>query len=757
MADVFNRFAPLVQEYIYTHGWKELRSVQKEAAEILFDSDAHLLVSSATASGKTEAVFFPIISDLIKNPMEGFSVLYIAPLKSLINDQFERLTELLDMSEIPLYHWHGDVASSHKAKALKQPRGILQITPESLESMLINRQNDIPRLFAGLRYIVIDEVHSLMDSDRGRQVQCQLVRLDRLMPYYKPRRIGLSATVGDKTAVMAWLAAGSERAVRTTASNEERPLWRLGIEHFYIQNDKILDSKPDFSEFLSDGSANTSLSSADLPQKEIKVGFDPGYEYVYRCTEGKSCLVFSNSREETESVTAALRQLAERRGEPDRFLIHHGNLSAALREETEEKMKSAEEKFTACATVTLELGIDIGRLERIIQLDAPNTVSSFLQRLGRSGRQNAPPEMMTVIREEEPLPNAPLPQIIPYRLLQAIAVIQLYLEEKFIEVASPPKMPMSLLFEETLSVLASTGELSPAALAGRVLTLPPFLNVEKTDYRTLLRAMVEEDYISLTEEGGLIVGLEGEKLTSSFKFYATFKDSEDFTVRWQSDEIGTISSAPPIGERFALAGKVWEVEESDLKRRLIYVHPVKGRMEVSWPGDYGEIHTKILERMRLVLEEDTIYPYLKPQAVKRLEAARAVARNTGLLNRPAVRLGGYSYCIFPWLGTRSFRAFRRMLVLHAKELGVSGIEFEGCYYLSFKMNNGSEEDICPRLLALMEQYGNAPEGLVFESECPSEDKYDPLIPPELLRKSYALDRLNVKEAMTRLRELSEMR
>ncbi|MBQ8911905.1 MAG: ATP-dependent helicase, partial [Clostridia bacterium] len=570
------------------------------------------------------------------------------------------------------------------------PRGILQITPESLESMLINRQNDLPRLFGDLRYVIIDEVHALMGTDRGRPISCQLARIDRLL-ICKPRRIGLSATIKDKETAGKWLSAGTERGVRFTDLGEERPLWRIGVEHFFI-TEKETESEGEEGILLdSNGDLPHPVCLPGGPASREKVLFDPGFDYIYRATQNRSCIVFSNSREETEYVTSALRQLAEARGEEDRFLIHHGNLSAALREETERRLKNEEDgKYTACATVTLELGIDIGRLERVIQLDAPNTVSSFLQRLGRSGRRDLPPEMLMVIREEEPLPNAPLQQTIPWSLLRAIAVIQLYIEERFIEGPQQKTMPMSLLFQQTLSMLASCGELTPSALAARVLTLPPFTDVSKEDYRTLLRAMVEEDYISITEEKGLIVGLQGEKLTSSFKFYASFKDSEDFTVRWGSDEIGTITSAPPAGDRFALAGRVWEVEDCDVKRRLIYVHPVKGRMEVSWPGDFGEIHTRILERMRQVLLEDTDYPYLKKQARERLAAARIIARNTGLAQRPVVRLGGFSYCFFPWLGTKSSRTLRRTLKHFAGALGISAVEFEGCYAIAFKMEGCTE-------------------------------------------------------------------
>ena len=157
---IFSQYPGFIREYIFRSGWQELRSVQIEAARVLFESGDNLLLSSATASGKTEAVFFPILADLVNHPptTEGVAVLYIAPLKSLINDQFERLEALLDESGIPVFHWHGDVSSSQKSKLLREPRGILQITPESLESMLMNRKNDVPRLFGALRTVVIDEI-----------------------------------------------------------------------------------------------------------------------------------------------------------------------------------------------------------------------------------------------------------------------------------------------------------------------------------------------------------------------------------------------------------------------------------------------------------------------------------------------------------------------------------------------------------------------------------------------------------------------
>ncbi len=734
---IFERFPDFIREFIYRHSWESLRGVQIAAARTLFESDHHLLLTSSTASGKTEAVFFPILADLWQDPPKSIGALYIAPLKSLINDQFSRMEELLDESDIPVTHWHGDVAASHKRKLLEKPRGILQITPESLESMLMNRSNDIVRLFSDLRYIVVDEIHTLTGSDRGNQIICQMTRLSRLIGH-EPRRIGLSATVGDTALAANWLAGGSHIAVDVPVITEGKNRWRLGMEHFYVQNLKK-DQTDQARKHPPKATQDTSVAKLDA-----------GYEYMYDCVKDRKSLVFSNSREETEYLTATLRQIAAARKEQDVFLIHHGNLSAAIREEAETKMKDEDSLVVTCATVTMELGIDIGRLERVLQSESPHSVSSFLQRLGRSGRRGQPPEMMMVFREEDPLPNAPLPQLIPWELLRAIAIVQLYIEERFIEPPNLRQMPMSLLFHQTLSVLAASGELTPKLLAERILALPPFYGVSREDYRTLLISMVQQEYLEMTEEKGLIVGLRGEQLIKSFKFYAVFKDSEDYTVRCGSDEIGTITTPPPVGDRFALAGRVWEVEELDIAHKLIYVKGVLGKMEVSWPGDFGEIHTRIQERMRRVLAEDTIYPYLKENARQRLENARHVARNTGMLQHSLVHLGGYSWCLFPWLGTRSFRTCRKYLKKHAKELGISSIEFEGCNYMTFKLESLNAEEWLKMLAQKVKREGIDCMSLMEGGEVPVFEKYDDYIPPELLRRAYAIDRLRADEVTARI-------
>ncbi len=736
---VFSRFPDFIKEFIYRNNWNELREIQLDAARVIFETDSNLLLSSSTASGKTEAAFFPIITDILEHPeaAESISVLYIAPLKSLINDQFARLDELLDMTGIPVTHWHGDVGASHKTRLLKKPEGILQITPESLESMLMNRANDIPRLFSGLRFVVIDEIHSLIAQDRGNQVICHLSRIARLIGR-SPRRVGLSATIGDIELAKNWLGAGSGR--ETIAPTPPRlPLkWRLGLEHFYIQNPAETQTP------------EVRLSTAPDEDKGGRALLDPGYEFLYDAMYGKKALVFSNSREETEYVTATLRQICKARGDKDAFMIHHGNLSASIREDAERTMKDESvRQAVTCATVTLELGIDIGRLDRVGQVGAPTTVSGFLQRLGRSGRRGTPPEMIMVYREETPLPNAPLPEIIPWELLRGIAIIDLYANERFIEPPRVKKMPLSLAFHQTLSTVFSSGELTARALAERVLSLPPLSCLSKEAYRALLVSMINGEFLELTETKGLIIGLKGERIINSFKFFAVFKDSEDYTVRCDGEEIGTITTPPPVGDRFALAGKVWEVREVDITAKLIYVKTVDGKMEISWPGDGGEIHTKLLLAMRDCLFNGKEYKFLGENARARLENARNVARNAGMGDNMLIFLGGQSYCLFPWLGTRSFRTLRRFLQKYASELGISDIQSEGCSYITFKAKRDAGDKLLLGIRSILERDGLDTFELVGDGECPVYDKFDEYIPPELLREAYALDRLFADEVLER--------
>ena len=727
----FDRYAPFVQEYIYRNHWENLRSIQVAAADAIFNTDENVLLTASTASGKTEAAFFPIITLFSEDMPSSVGCIYIGPLKALINDQFSRLNDLCAEADIPVWHWHGDVAQSHKAKLMRHPSGILQITPESLEALLLHKHAAIAKLFGDLRFVVIDEVHSLLRGDRGGQTLCLIERLSRIAGV-NPRRIGLSATIGDPEGTGEFLSLGTGRKTIIPKIDAKGSKWRLSMEHFYVKDAQAAEDKqiPD------------ALPVLEEKTDEAPANADPGIGYIFEHTRGKKCLVFVNSREECEMVTTTLRHYCELNHEPDRFLVHHGNLSASYRETAEGIMKDDSQYMTTVTTATLELGIDIGRLERAFQIDAPWTVSSFLQRMGRTGRRELPPEMWFVIREDEPEVRAMLPTTIPWKLLQGIALVQLYLEERWVEPPRLDRLPFSLLYHQTMSTLASCGELSPRALADRVLRLHYFHRITQEDYRVLLRHLIATDHIQQTEQGGLIVGLAGERVINSFKFYGVFQESEEYTVRNESQELGTVVSPPPVGEKLAIAGHVWQVLDVDHKRRLIYCQQVKGSVPAYFGQCPGDLHTKILTRMRRVLQEDRQYPYLMKNAVARLEQARFTATHSGAADKTLINLGGNMWCLLPWVGTYTFLTMERFLKIKcADRLGLRGLDSARPFFIQFTMK--ADEATFFRVLAEEIRKPIDPMELVYPKELPLFDKYDEYLPEELVKKGFALGVLDV--------------
>ena len=727
----FDRYAPFVQEYIYQNHWENLRSIQVAAADAIFNTDENVLLTASTASGKTEAAFFPIITLFSEDMPSSVGCIYIGPLKALINDQFSRLNDLCAEADIPVWHWHGDVAQSHKAKLMRHPSGILQITPESLEALLLHKHAAIAKLFGDLRFVVIDEVHSLLRGDRGGQTLCLIERLSRIAGV-NPRRIGLSATIGDPEGTGEFLSLGTGRKTIIPKIDAKGSKWRLSMEHFYVKDAQAAEDKqipgalPVLEEKTDDAPANA----------------DPGIGYIFEHTRGKKCLVFVNSREECEMVTTTLRHYCELNHEPDRFLVHHGNLSASYRETAEGIMKDDSQYMTTVTTATLELGIDIGRLERAFQIDAPWTVSSFLQRMGRTGRRELPPEMWFVIREDEPEVRAMLPTTIPWKLLQGIALVQLYLEERWVEPPRLDRLPFSLLYHQTMSTLASCGEMSPRALADRVLRLHYFHRITQEDYRVLLRHLIATDHIQQTEQGGLIVGLAGERVINSFKFYGVFQESEEYTVRSESQELGTVVSPPPVGEKLAIAGHVWQVLDVDHKRRRIYCQQVKGSVPAYFGQCPGDLHTKILTRMRRVLQEDRQYPYLMKNAVARLEQARFTAAHSGAADKTLINLGGNMWCLLPWVGTYTFLTMERFLKIKcADRLGLRNLDSARPFFIQFTMK--ADESAFFRVLAEEIRKPIDPMELVYPKELPLFDKYDEYLPEELVKKGFALGVLDV--------------
>jgi ATP-dependent Lhr-like helicase len=296
----FNRLSPFIREYIYRNNWDSLNEIQEEACRVIFDTEDNLLLTSGTASGKTEAAFLPALTAVSEDPPASVGILYIAPMKALINDQFYRLDDLLKEAGIPVCCWHGDIPQSKKSALIKNPNGVLQITPESMESMLLNRNRDLVRIFGDLRFVIIDEVHAFMGSDRGIQVLCLLERLQRYIRT-KPRRIGLSATLGDYTIAKQWLSSGTGRRTAVVSGTNWHQKIRLSVEQ---QNAPMLET--DMSPFN-----------------------DPAWPYLYEKSLGKKCIIFSNGREIVDTVIANMRYIAAINGTPD---IYHEIGRASCRE-----------------------------------------------------------------------------------------------------------------------------------------------------------------------------------------------------------------------------------------------------------------------------------------------------------------------------------------------------------------------------------------------------------------------------------------
>jgi ATP-dependent Lhr-like helicase len=726
----FSRLAPFIREYIYEKKWSSLRDIQETAIAEILDGEGHVLIAAGTASGKTEACFFPIISMLCETRPPSVGALYIGPLKALINDQARRLEPLMETAALPLWRWHGDVSDHHKKNLLENPSGILQITPESLEALLLRAPGMIRGLFHALSFVVIDEVHAFMGSERGGQILCQLARLEEAARC-RPRRIGLSATLGDYRQALAWLEQGSGRVIRSGGGpaaavlireEGERRRVSIALDHF------------------SGGRAEEGSY----------------YEALYRQVRGRRCIIFTNSRMEAEDAVAALGEIAAKNRSADRFLVHHGSVSAELRAETERELRDGADPVTAAATATLEMGIDIGKLDRVIQIGPPLSVSAFVQRLGRSGRLRGKPEIYFSSIEEKGTWEHPVNGL-PWDLVKTIAIIELYLKEKWIEQGGGNPLPYSLLVHQTLSVLCSLGEHSPASLSRRMLSLPPFARFSEADFGELTEHLVSLDVIEKTEGGGLIAGLEAEHLAAHYSFYSVFTAAAEFRVIAGGREIGSVNFIPPEGSGIVLGGRYWQVERIARREREISVSPGGAEIRHVWRGGGAEVHGQVAVYMRGVLAENEVYPYLSERARRRLSEARALAGQWRLTKdifipaespaeteNAAPEAAGGLFVLLPWLGSRAMRTL--LLVLQNREyrktLGIRSLFREN----DFSVNIRSSLAI-PRFRACLAEILNrhlTPESLhslIDPARIPLSGKFDFCLPPGALVRQYAASML----------------
>jgi len=720
MRDVFQRLAPFIQDFIYYNKWTELRGIQVAACEAIFDTDSNLLLSSGTASGKTEAAFLPVLTELYENPPSSVGVLYISPLKALINDQFKRLDQLLIDSHISVCKWHGDASATKKNDLIKNPAGILQITPESLESLLLNKRGACFKLFSDLRYIIIDEVHYFMRDARGVQVLCLLERTQRITGNI-PRRIGLSATLGDISLAQNWLNTGTNRDCIAPITDEGKKSLRLFVQRFVR------------------GSENDGAFA--------EVGDRAHNEYLFKMTLDKKTIVFTNSREETEFLMSNLREIALKNKAPDVYRVHHGNVSALLREQTEDEMKSSEEKIVTGATVTLELGIDIGSLDQVVQVGAPGNVSSFAQRLGRCGRRGQVSQLLFTFVEEIQITATDTLGPINWNFIRLIAIIELYTKERWVEPLLPHRHPYSLLYHQTMAYLKSNGEVSPAKLAEEMLSLSSFKAILQDDFKLLLTHLLEIEHIEKTERDGLIIGRVGEKIVNHFHFYTVFIVPEYYLVKDENRAIGTVDKIYPVGIRFSLAGLTWETVDVNVQSKVIFVKKVPGISTVDWDVDFkGELHTVLVRKIQSVLKGDESYPYLSESCQERLSEIRYLTKNSSILERLVTPLSNRSFAVFPWVGTRQLFTLHHALL----DRGIkSRMPWETCVYIEVIFGGTApelEEIICEILLSNLDLYK-----LPFPDKIEVPNKYNEFIPPRLLRKQFIEDFLDFEGLKNQLK------
>ena len=731
--DVFNRLAPFIQDFIYQNKWEELRGIQVAACDVIFETDDNLLLSSGTASGKTEAAFLPVLTELYNNPSKSIGVMYISPLKALINDQFKRLEMLLLDSNIPVTKWHGDASQTLKDNLVKNPDGLIQITPESLESLLTNKRGACLQMFSDLRFVIIDEVHQFMRDARGVQLLCVLERLQKLTGVI-PRRIGLSATLGDVSLAQTWLNTGTGRDCAAPITEEGKKRVRIYVERFVNYSDKR-----DTVERDGSGNVINVTASGDIGNREH-------YEYLFNMTLDKKTIIFANSREEIELIMANLREIALRKKAPDVYRVHHGNVSALLRESTEDEMKTEDERIVTGATVTLELGIDIGSLDQAVQVSSPLTVSSFAQRLGRCGRRGQVPQLLFTFVENIRINSDDILGPINWEFIRMIAIIEIYTKDHWMEPLYPHNHAYNLLYHQTMSHLKSNGELSAAALAQSILTLGCFKHISHEDYKRLLAYLINTDQLERTERGGLIIGREGEKVVNSHKFLTVFLSTDYLLVKDENRMIGTVDKVYPVGTRFALAGIAWETVDVNEAAKVIFVKRVPGISVVDWDVDFDvDLHTVLVRKMRSVMLCDDVYPYLSDRCRERLAEIRYIARNSGILDNLVTQLSDKKYAVFPWVGTRQLFTLHYALLnrkIKNRLLWISTVFLEVVF-------EGPAEELELIIFDILRSELNMYE-LPLPDKVQVRGKYNEFIPKDLLLKQFVEDYLDfegLKEAL----------
>ena len=698
-----------VQRWIWKQGWTSLKDIQENSIPVVLRRNCDVIISAATAGGKTEAAFLPIISHIISNPSNGYDVLYISPLKALINDQYRRLIDMTDGMKINVTPWHGDIDAARKSKSLKQPSGVVIITPESLESFLINRPKAVVTAFANLQYIVIDELHAFIGNERGKQLQSILSRIE-VITRNKAPRIAMSATFSNYEAVKAFLRPDkSLQCVIPPQGNSNHEI-RILIKEYIPEKDKDIE--------------------ADIANE------------IFEKLRGSNNLAFTNSRVAAENYGVLLSDLSEATNVPNEFRVHHGSLSKLERESVELELQKGETPITALCTSTLELGIDIGKVKSIAQIGTANSVSGLRQRLGRSGRRNEPSILRILSLEYGN--DAGILYDLRANLIQNIAIIEL-LRQKDYEQPSIDKLHLSTLIQQTISLIASFSGFYAKEGWEILCNQGAFRNICPQTFLSLLKSLGEQNVLSQLNSGQIIIGKEGERLLRKPDFYTAFVAPIDYTVinKYNSKRIGMIQYLPTVGNQIILAGKRWIVDRVDDKSRSIFVDRIFSGGTILFASDSGEIDEIITRKMREIYASDNIYPYVDivSKSNEEVFTARNFFKNNNIDLCPLLNYG-HNTLLFTWAGDKINRtiALASKLLLN-KEVGsnylyITGIDdTDVADLLSFPKPRAEElADLLKRPLK-------------------EKQKYDYLLSDDLLNLEYASSYLDVEGAWKELHKI----
>lgn len=597
--EAFDLLNKKIQRVIYEMKWESFRPIQNDAILHMITSPSDLILSAPTASGKTEAAFLPLISQIADKGKNSVKILYVSPLKALINDQFSRVEALCRHIDFPITKWHGDASGAKKNALIKNPAGILLITPESIEALFLNKKEKLEALFNALEYIVIDEVHSFIGNERGSQLKSLMSRLEYTLGIH-PYKIALSATISNLSDIAAWLNPRSPQSVKIINAGETPQKDIRGIIKCYTAN-----------------SANTdrdSNASSELKQDLFNV-----------ITKGKN-LIFANAKVTLEEYCDAMKQIAKEKNFPQNFYIHHGSLAKNMREECEDLLKTQTNIAVFCSS-TLELGIDIGKIDRVIFLAPPYSVSSMIQRLGRSGRKKNTNREFRFYIEENTVQNA-APNATSWndkfrtKLVQCIAIVELMLQG-FIEPLDTATFDYSTFIQQILSFLGQTGGATASQIYHVIGELSFNSFFSKKDFIDILQQLNADSIIYQLSDNTITLAKAGEKIVETYEFYSAFVTQKDWKVLCNGKEIGQISGDNLLflknGGIFLLAGKRWESVEIKDKAQIILVKESTEKKSIKFNGGTQNIHRKIQQKMLEIYETNFIPNYLAKNSIEILQ------------------------------------------------------------------------------------------------------------------------------------------